>query len=52
MKVCGEPHLHDRIVIDLAPFVDRSGVDLQDLKARLLIRQWNLNLPVEPTRPQ
>jgi hypothetical protein len=44
--------LDHRLVVDLALLVDRPGMDLEDLESRLLVRERDLNLPVEPARPK
>jgi hypothetical protein len=42
-------HLDDRLVVDIAVLVDRSRMDLKDLKPRLLVREGHLDFAVEPT---
>jgi hypothetical protein len=42
-------HLDDRLEVDLAVLVDRSCMDLEDLKPRLLVRKGHLDFAVEPT---
>ena len=40
------------LVVDVAMLCDLGAVDLQDLQPRLLVGQRDLNLAVQPPRPQ
>ena len=42
-------NLDDRLVVDLAMLVHGRGVDLEDLKPRLLVRERHLDFAVEAT---
>lgn len=42
-------HLDDRLIVDVTVLVDRSRVDLEDLKPRLLVRKGHLDFSIEPT---
>jgi hypothetical protein len=41
----------DGVVTDLARLADGSCVDLEDFHARNFIRQWDLDLAVDPSWP-
>jgi hypothetical protein len=43
-----ETHLDNRLVVDLAVLVHRTGVELENLGSHLLIQEWHLDFAVEP----
>jgi hypothetical protein len=43
-----ETHLDNRLVVDLAVLVHRTGVELENLGSHLFIQEWHLDFAVEP----